>query len=275
MTKSRRKTALKFLLSIGVFAAFACDLRADPLAYVGYGGGNFGTIDLTTGSLTLLGSLGQTPAGLGVFDGTLYAESYNANGTLYSVNTSNGALTAIGNSGVDYLGGFGSTLTGLYGVGYASGGSTLDVFSINPSTGSATDLGSTGLTLGSWRDISTNSNTLYFGNGANLYSLDLTNGAASLIGPYGGSAQMGSLVTIGSTLYGADDVNDLINTIDPTTGAATAGNSSGGSVWGLAPDPLPTSSPSPVPEPSTWSLLGVGFCMLAFGRRSLTRAFLK
>jgi PEP-CTERM motif-containing protein len=261
----------RIALSVLLLSAFAASSKADDFAYVGYGGGNFGTIDLSTGSVTLLGGLGQTPAGLGVFSGTLYAESYNTTGTLYTVNTSNGALTAIGNSGVDYLGGFGSTLTGLYGVGYASGGSTLDLFSINPSNGSATDLGSTGLTLGSWRDISTNSSTLYFGNGPNLYSLDLTNGSATLIGPYGGSAQMGSLVTIGSTLYGADDVSNVIDTINSATGAATGGASSGGSVWGLAPDPLPTQSPSPVPEPSSLLLLGTGVMTLLGAARRRVR----
>jgi len=262
--------AAKGLFAICIVAAFTCDLRADPTAFVGYKGGSFGTIDLTTGALTSLGNLGQTPAGLGVFNGTLYATSYNNNGTLYSVNTSNGALTAIGNSGIYFEGGFGSTLTGLYGVGYASGGSTLDLFSINPSNGSATDIGSTGLSLGAWRDISTNSSTLYFGDGTSLYSLNLANGSASLIGAFGGSAQMGSLVTIGSTLYGADDVGGQIDTINSITGAATAGSPSGGSVWGLAPDPLTTSASTP--EPATWSLLGAAFCLLAFGRRSLTRA---
>jgi hypothetical protein len=270
MTKSIRTNALKGLLAICVFGTFACGLRADPTAFVGYGNGSFGTIDLTTGAVTTLGTLGQTPAGFGAFGGTLYAESYNALGTLYSVNTSNGALTAIGNSGVDYLGGFGSTLTGLYGVGTT--GSTLDLYSINPSTGSATDLGPTGLSLGAWRDISTNSNSLYFGNGADIYSLNLTNGSATLIGPYGGSAEMGSLVLIGSTLYGADDVNSQIDTINTSTGAATAGNSSGGSVWGLAPDPLSAPSPSPTPEPPTWCLMGTALLMMALGRRYLTRA---
>jgi hypothetical protein len=258
------------ILVFSVIAVFACGLRADPTAFVGYGSGSFGTIDLTTGTVTTLGSLGQTPAGFGVSDGTLYAESYNSTGTLYTVNTSNGSLTAVGNSGVDFLGGFGSTLSGLYGLGYSSGGTTLDLFSINASTGSATDLGSTGLSLGSWRDVSTNSSTLYFGDGANLYSIDLTDGAATLIGPYGGSAEMGSLLSIGSTLYGADDVNNQIDTIDASTGAATAGNSSGGTVWGLAPDPLSTATVTP--EPPSWLLLGTAFCVLAFGRRYLTRA---
>jgi hypothetical protein len=258
------------MFAICMFAACAGALQAGPLAYVGYGGGNFGTVDLTTGAVTTLGTLGQTPAGLGVFNGALYAESYNGNGTLYSVDTSNGALTAIGNSDVFFAGGFGSTLTGLYGVGYASGGSSLDVFSIDASNGSATDLGSTGLGLGAWRDISTNSSTLYFGDGADLYSLNVTNGSASLIGPYGGSAEMGSLVTIGSTLYGADDVSDQIDTINTATGAATAGASSGGSVWGLAPAPLPASSSTP--EPATWSVLTVALGLLLLGgRRSLNR----
>jgi hypothetical protein len=267
----RRDNPMKTkILVFGFIAAFACGLRADPTAFVGYGSGSFGTIDLTTGTVTTLGSLGQTPAGFGVSEGTLYAESYNSNGTLYTVNTSNGALTAVGNSGVDFLGGFGSTLSGLYGIGYSSGGTTLDLFSINASTGSATDIGSTGLGLGSWRDVSTNSSTLYFGDGADLYSVDLTDGAASLIGPYGGSAEMGSLVSIGSTLYGADDVNNQIDMIDATTGAATAGSSSGGTVWGLAPDPLSTTTVTP--EPPTWFLLGTALGALAFGRRYLTRA---
>jgi hypothetical protein len=263
----------RLALSVLVLAAFATTSKADDFAYVGYGGGSFGTIDLNTGSVTPLGSLGQTPAGLGVFDGTLYAESYNTTGTLYTVNTSNGALTAVGNSGVDYLGGFGSTLTGLYGVGYASGGSTLDLFSIDPSNGSATDLGSTGLTLGSWRDLSTNSGTLYFGNGPDLYSLDLSNGSSTLIGPFGGSAEAVVLVTVGSTLYGADDVSNEIDTVNPATGAATPGSSSGGSVWGLAPDPLSAPSPSTVPEPSSFLLLGTGVAaLLGPARRKIGRA---
>ena len=259
----------RHLVGICVAAAFVGDVHANPLAFVGYGDGSFGTIDLSTGAVNSLGSLGQTPAGLGVFHGSLYAESYNSNGTLYSVNTSNGALTAIGNSGVFYLGGFGSTLNGLYGVGYASGATTLDLFSIDASTGSATDIGSTGLGLGAWRDISTNSNTLYFGDGSNLYSLNLANGAASLVGAYGNGAQMGSLVTIGGTLYGADDVGNRIDTIDTSTGAATTGSSSGGTVWGLAPDPLATVSP--VPEPGMLPLLGLGLAAVGYMRRHKRR----
>ncbi len=59
------------LFAIGILAAFGCGLRADRIAFVGYSSGNFG----------------QTSAGPGLFNGT---------GTLYSVNTSTGVLTAIG-----------------------------------------------------------------------------------------------------------------------------------------------------------------------------------
>jgi hypothetical protein len=262
---------IKHLVLVGLITIFAGSMNADPIAYAGLGGGNFGTIDLATGAFTQLGTLGQTPAGLGVFDGTLYAESYNSTGTLYSVNPANGALTPIGNSGTFFVGGFGSTLNGLYGVGNTAGDPSLDLFSIDPSNGTSTDLGPTGIGLGVWRDISTNSSTLYFGDTTNLYSLNLTNGSASLIGPFGGNTEIGALVTMDGILYGGDEGNLTIDTVDTGTGAATViPGSSASDVWGLAPDPLSTSA---TPEPATWSLLGVSLAalVLSSSRRNQNR----
>ena len=77
---------------------------ANSTAYVGTGSGVFGTIDLNTGVFNDLGSLGITPAGMGMADGTLYVTNWEqANGKLYSVNTLNGSLTTIGSSTVAYL----------------------------------------------------------------------------------------------------------------------------------------------------------------------------
>src|SRR5580658_7591413 len=90
--------------------------KADSYAYVGTGSDQFGTIDLNTGVVTVLGSTGQLLAGLADRKGTLYATAYETStGTLYTVDPSNGALTAVGNSGED-IRDFGSTTTGLYAV---------------------------------------------------------------------------------------------------------------------------------------------------------------
>jgi hypothetical protein len=252
-------------IALSVISAVA--LEADSIAYSGSDTGAFGTFDLNTGVFTSLGNSGQTLSGMAVAAGTLFAASYHtANGTLFSVNPANGALTSIGSaSGVD-IDDFGSTTTGLYAVSFSG---TQDLYSINPSTGAATLIGPTGLGYGSWRGLSTNSANLYFGDGANLYTLNTATGASTLVGAFGGSAEMGALLTEGGILYGGDDVNNTIDTINVSTGAATVGPSSGlsGSFYGLAPNPIPTSTTTP--EPGTWGMLAGGFAVMVLLRQRL------
>jgi len=254
------------LCLIAFFALGTTSMLADNLAYAGLGGGNFGTIDLNTGVFTSLGNLGQTPAGLAVFGGSLFATSYG-NGTLYGVNTANGSLTQIGSpSGIFYSGGFGSTMNGLYALG---GSSDLELYSINPTTGAATSIGLTGISLGPWRDLSVNSGTLYYGNGADLYTLNTSTGLGTLVGAFGNGALIGAMVTEGGVLYGGDQGNATIDTINTTTGAATpiSGGSNVSGIWGLAPYPLT----SQTPEPSTLVMFGSGLLgLVGLARRKFT-----
>lgn len=71
----------------------------------------------------------------------------------------------------------------------------------------------------------------------------------------------------GGTLYGGNDTNNRVDTIDPATGAATAGptptSNLGGSFFGLAPFPVPASAP----EPGTWGLFAGSLATLALLRR--------
>ncbi len=129
-------------------------------------------------------------------------------------------------------------------------------------------IGPTGLGYGSWRGLSTNSSTLYFADGADLYTLNTSTGAATLVGPFGSSAEMGVLLTEDGTLWGGDETNYTVDTINPTTGAATVGpapsSSFSGFFYGLAPYPVPA------PEAGTLGLLGLSITALALLRRRLT-----
>jgi hypothetical protein len=211
----------------------------------------FGTVDLSTGMFTSVGTLGAPNAlgSLGEYNGIVYTASYHTQpNTVFEVNTTNASLTALATSDVDYFG-LGSMLTGLYAVD-----TNHNLYSINPSTGAPTLIGPTGLTHGSAEGMSTGSSVLYYTDNSSLYSINTATGAATLIGSTGGASYDG-LVTVNGTLYGGQTLPDSeIDTLNPATGAATTGPAIMGAnsfEYGLAPV-------LPVPEPSTLALLGVG-----------------
>ena len=228
----------------------------DPIAYAVSFSSVFGTIDLRTGAFTSIAGLNLTPAGLGVANGSLFTADINT-GTLYSLTTT-GVTTQIGSSpGIAYGGGFGSTTSGLYAVGCTScspnGDSELGLYSIDPSTGAVRLIGMTGV---QWVPVSanpeapglsTNSSTLYFASPANeLYTLDTSNGQATLVGSFG-DTYIGALLSEGGTLYGAT-LPVGIATINTITGAPAYLATTQIGVEGLAPYPLPTPA---TPEPAT------------------------
>jgi hypothetical protein len=270
-------TQMKFgvcsLAAFFFFLGLQSAARADT-AYMITGSRDFGTINLNTGVYTSTGptSTGSGPqalSGLGEIGSTLYAESFGSGvGTLYTINTATGALTAVGTDNTFNPIGFGSTLTGLYGLEENNLGK-FDLFSINSATAMATDLGPTGLALGGDYTLSTNSGILYFALGADssngfaseLYTLSTINGAATLVGPTGGP-QFGGLVTEGSVLYGGAFNTKQVDTLNTGTGAAAAGPGLTGTTSdfsGLAAIPATTATP----EPRSVSLLLFG--LLAVG----------
>jgi hypothetical protein len=241
----------------------------DALAYViGFNGNydNFGVIGLGNGATSEISSPGAL-AGLGVANGTLYAAEY-LGGALYQINTSFGTTSIVGYaSGVNYFA-FGSTLTTLYAVGTSG-----DLYSIDPTSGAATEIGPTGIgSFASDSQLSTNSGTLFYADGTSLYTLNTSNGAATFVASFSGSEQMESLIVEGDALYGADANNNIV-AIDTSTGAVTVETAiSGaipGNIGGLAPDPLPTVSSTP--EPGSVFLLAAGLAVLMTARKSTYR----
>jgi hypothetical protein len=223
----------------------------------------FGTVNLSTGAFTFLGTtqVGSTPEplqGLGEAGGVLYGGGGANDDTLYSINTANGSLTSIGASAtIDYAG-FGSTLSGLYALSTTGG-----LYSVNPTNGATTLIG-LNVTNGGTLALSTGSSTLYlaefFNSAYNLYTLNTTTGAATLVGLT--STAIGALMWDGvSTLYGGQDTPFplKVDTLSTSNGSVTTGpglTGSSSNFGGFAP--LLTT-----PEPATWSFLGTGIGILA------------
>jgi hypothetical protein len=255
----KKRTAAAALALITTFCHFS--VKADNYAYMGEYGGDFGSIDLTSGAFTLLGDPGVTITGMAVEGGTLYGGSFDA-GFLYSINPANGALTTIGNSAVPYEV-FGSTTSGMFAVGRDE-----NLYSVSPTTGAATLIGPTGISQVGVVGLSTEASALYYAVGGNIYTLNTTTGAPTLLANTGGP-EMGALVMEDGILYGGSDFpTTQVYAVNPITAALTSGpvvTGTSGNFWSLAPESAPD-------EASTISLLlgVVGIGRFLFRRRLQT-----
>ncbi len=180
-----RKIETRGTVTVAIlFVALVSAVRADDMAYMINAQSQFGVIDLNTGDFAPLGNSSipsNMSAGLGVAGGKLYTAAFTGS-TLYQVNLANGALTAVGSGSLQYYG-LGSTTSGLYALATYAGTNNVPLF--------------------------------------NLYSVDPSSGAATLVGPVGavGPSAAWSLSTGSSTLYLVDNFN--LYSLDTNTGAAT------------------------------------------------------
>ena len=72
-------------------------ITCDGKAWLASGTGNFWSVNLTTGTATLVGALSNTPiTGLTAQGSTVFATGSRTNQKLYTVNTTNGATTLVG-----------------------------------------------------------------------------------------------------------------------------------------------------------------------------------
>ena len=207
-------------------------------------------VDLNSGAFTLIGNMGNGGYdGLAVANGTLYTEQ---NGLLYSVNTANANLTLIGGvTGTPNLATFGSTTTGLYGLGSTGSLDVATLFSINPQTGAMTAIGPLGASAvpngqGYYARLSVGSSTLYMEFNSNLYTINTTTGAATQVGTTDSNGYLTSVLLLEYGTYyvgtgsGIATINVATGQIDPHSSIFGAG----GSPVGLAPDPLTTATPT-------------------------------
>jgi hypothetical protein len=261
-TRSALIAAALATCALAPSAAFA----ADPLAWENGVNGEFGVLDLATGVFTGIGNStnGAEPAGLAESSsGVVYTAKINGS-TLYTVNTVDASLTAVGTGSISYDG-IGSTTNGVFGYGTDN-----NLYSINTTTGASTLLGATNVAFTGFFGFSAGGSTLYELMGSDLYSLNTTTGAGTLIGSTGGSG-FGAAVSEGGVLYAGSESPLAIYTLNPSTGAGVeCPNLTGTSeeIFGLAPD-IP-SAPG-VPEPAAWALMLIGFGGLGAALRAQRR----
>lgn len=240
------------LIAVGALASAAAVAQPRLLAIDGL---NLVELNPTTGaimnSIALSGGISGSSGALAYDPGsdTLYMAS-TTNDNLWRINYNTGVGTLIGDFNVGtavVMHGMEWANGRLYGhSSSASGGGNF--YEINPLTGQATALGTT-VPSGSFGSMGWDSinSIMYFmdvaSTGRSLYTMDLTNGALTLVGPNNSGNQTGVGMAF-DPLFGMLAINnsgtDTLSSIDLATGNATLiGITGTGNALSLAFVPTP------------------------------------
>jgi hypothetical protein len=222
---------------LGLLAAIALSIALGPCAaeagttvYVAGSGGEFGTIDLTTGAYTPIGTgtftglpSGDTMYAMGLgAGGYLFGVDQEADAHLYRINVNTGAVTDLGAIGMSAEGG-GADAGGKL---FLLDQSTNNIFyTMNPPSTTTNAVGRTGI-LGNGLVAPNAAGTQVFASAYinattpdELASINPATGMATDLGSTGFSGVYDGLFVNG-TLYGFT-LNGAIITLDTSTGAGT------------------------------------------------------
>lgn len=293
----------KLIVSLAVLVTGA--VHAGPLFYIVNGAQQFGTVDLTTGAFQQIGAPGPEPGVFGLApgaNGSLVTFAYSSN--LYSIDPATGAQTLIGATGLDDCSTVtsscgptsASTLGGLAGTIYATDFQN-SLYTVNPITGLATLIGSTGIPAIPFVPGSTNPDGTFnfydqaiFGAEGNLYvtfdafvfdfstfsvvntvvapalyRIDTSTGHGTLIGTT--DLAIGAVVGVNGTYYEFNDTSNQIRSLNIANGDSSFASNfdpAAGVVQGAV---------AATPEPASIALVGFAIAGLAAlkGKRAVSR----
>ena len=243
------------LLALCLSAAGAAS--AAPTLWVDDSAGNLGKVDVATGAVTLVGSMGVTMTDI-AFDpsGNLYGISFS---DLYSINSTTAAITHIGSLGAS----LNSLVFGSDGTLYSANN---QLYTVSTSTGLASLIGSGGASYSSSGDLAFVGGNLYLSSTTpvsdSLVKLNLATGAGTAVGAIGTSGVFGLATNDNITLYGVAGTD--VYGINTATGAgALLVNYSGHGLGAANGSAFLAEAAPPVPEPATTALMLAGLALVA------------
>lgn len=255
--------AIRHFCVLGLLGLWVGQVNAAPILWVADSGSRLGTVDVATGDVTVIGSMGTIMTDI-AFDpsGQLYGISFTS---LYRIDKNTAAIT--------FVGGLGTVANSLV---FDSAGTLYtansNLYTINTSTGAATLVGGGGGYTSSG-DLAFSDGELFLtatpnGSSDRLFKLNPATGAGTLVGNIGWFDVFGLASPNGFDLYGLSGTS--VVTIDPSTGAGFLnvyyGNKGLGPAFGSA-----FLSEAVVPIPGALVLLGSGLIALITGARRRAR----
>jgi len=268
---SKRNLIISLILS-------ATSAVAAPDVYVDTFGGQFGTLDLTTGAFTQIGPLNPDPL-LGLVpgaNGSLLGVSLGGN--LDAVNPATGVVSVIGATGMGPAPATSPFDTGeFYGTVYATDGNN-NLYTVNMTTGAASLIGATGLApCPSVTDPTGLGDEAFFAAGGNFYltfdGFDYVTNAV-LVAPalYQINPTTGAATLIGPTAFGIDAALQVNGTVYAFTSAdavlsLNVANGSTSFVTNYDPSAMDITGAAQTPEPTLFGLLGIGIAAILIAKR--------
>jgi hypothetical protein len=202
-------------LSVAVLAAcFFVPIVVDatPVLWSGDSSGRLGTVDVDTGDVNVIGSMGVIMTDI-AFDpsGNLWGITF---GSLFKINKTTAASTIVGNIGTSAN----SLVFDSSGVLYTANSS---LYTVDTTTGAANLVGNGGYSYSSSGDLAFVGGDLFLSSsgGDNLVKINTGDGSGSLIGNIGFSSVFGLASPNGTDLFGLAGTNVLL--IDSTIGSGT------------------------------------------------------
>lgn len=228
-----RKHPLSLSRPLAALAAAALSMLSAPAAvarpelWVHDSAGLLATVDVPTGSVTLIGDMGVVMTDVAFApDGRLFGISFTA---LYEIDPVTAIASLIGNHGINN----GNALVfAADGTLYAASGVLTALYELDPTTGAATVVGNLGASSGG--DLAFAEGGFYMATGAGqLVSIDLGPPATgTVVGSSGFSNVFGLATADDGVLYGVAGTS--VFSVDTATGAGTLVSDYGGQGLGAS-----------------------------------------